>query len=95
MANNFVDMEDVREEDDSLDYVLQEVWSGFINKSAPMVSVKLNEIQTELYDDRLNFMGLTPPKTINYLNADVITKDLTQDYGDFAIILTLSNKVTI
>ena len=44
MANNFINMEDVREEDDSLDFVIQEVWSGFINKSSPMVRVELNEI---------------------------------------------------
>ena len=44
MANNFVNMEDVHEEDDSLNFVLQEVWSGNINKSSPMVRVKLNEI---------------------------------------------------
>ena len=35
-----------------------------------MYGLTLNEYRTELYDDRLNFMGLTPPKEINYLNFD-------------------------
>ena len=37
----------------------------------------LEENRTELQDDSINFMGLTEPKEINYLNFAEVSKDLT------------------
>ena len=96
MANNFVNMEEVQEIDQSLDFVIQPVWSGFLDGNGPpMIMVKLNEVKTELYDDRTNFMGLGGPKKLHYLNADDKTQDLPFNFADFAVLFNLSNKTTI
>ena len=40
---------------------------------------KLDESRAELYDDRINFLGLTEPKEINYLTFST-DKTVTPDY---------------
>lgn len=56
--------------------------------------LKLVEYRTELYDDWFNFMGLSPPKTINYLNFEPIlaTAPLLEN-SDLLIEVSLSNRV--
>lgn len=53
----------------------------------------VNEHRTELYDDRLNFMGLTPPKEINYLNFDENVDKKINTNPVNGVLINLSNKV--
>ena len=56
--------------------------------------MQLVEYRTELYDDWFNFMGLSPPKTINYFNFDpVVTMAPQQENSDMIFEVSLSNRV--
>ena len=53
----------------------------------------LNEYRTQLYDDRLNLIGLTPPKEINYLNFGENFSKAPNVLPFNGVIIGLSNKV--
>ena len=51
-------------------------------------------MRTELYDERLNFMGLAPPKELQYLNIGETVDSMPDGmFGHFTIMVTLSDKV--
>ena len=68
----------------------------FLSLDKPVLyQLTLNEYRTELYDDRLNLMGLTPPKEINYLNFDAGVSR-TPDFVTYnSVVINLSNNVQI
>ena len=57
--------------------------------------LELEEFRAELADDNFNFMGLTAPKRVKYLNFSDTVRDFVKYSDDFTVVMTLSRKVTI
>ena len=58
--------------------------------------MNLHEVRTELYDDRINFMGLASPKELLYLNFDETVQSMPDSmFEQFTVMVTLSDKVVI
>lgn len=56
----------------------------------------LNEVRTELNDSIVNFMGLTPPKKLSYLNFDDSLMNMPdKSFDHFTVMMNLSNKVIV
>lgn len=59
--------------------------------------INLDEVRIELYDDNLNFMGLSNPKSLDYLNYAEIVHDVPFKDSEttFQAFIALSSKVSI
>ena len=58
--------------------------------------LSVNEQRVELYDDRINLMGLSEPKEINYFNVDSTIREGFKQFGaDIEVSIVLSPKVFI
>ena len=58
--------------------------------------MKLNEHMVELQDSRVNFMGLSEPKTFSFMNFESSQDILPDNYfNHFTIMINLSHKVII
>ena len=55
----------------------------------------MDEYRIELQDDSINFMGLSEPKQINYLNFADVSKDSPWIDNPLSIRIFLSQKVTL
>ena len=56
--------------------------------------LELDEFRTQLYDDNINFMGLSDPKTLEYLNFNTASNHQSLESSQFIIMMALSSKVT-
>ena len=69
---NFIDFESVQNKEETLrHYARLAFFKKLINVSEGrtyLMKYKVHE--TELYDDRINLLGLSEPKKINYLNLE-------------------------
>ena len=69
-------MKEVLSADETLLSIQNAVILQAIDLENPLAKVyDLEENRTELQDDSINFMGLTEPKEISYLNFAEISKD--------------------
>lgn len=71
-TTNFIEMDQVL----SIEETLQKqsdllIWTKIDLEQPQLIKyLELEEFRTELYDDSINFMGLSDPKTLDYLNFD-------------------------
>lgn len=83
MSNNFIDFESVDDVESTLRKLPKIAFWDRIesNKQPGRVYTKfLREHRAELYDDRLNFMGLGSAKELEYLNVDDEKKVIRSDF---------------
>ena len=71
-------------------------WHNIDIEKPRTLQFEIEEYITELYDSRLNFMGLSTPKKIDYVNIDVDAKlwPDNMNNGQETYLFTLSKKVT-
>ena len=96
-TNNFVDLGKVLDIEDTLETTMKNLLFESINSTSPRWQYfSLNEHRVELYDDRINLMGLSEPKELNYFNAGETVRDVGSANGaDHTVSISLSPKVLI
>ena len=69
---NFIDFETILDKEDTLQtFPRLALWDQVTNLDhGKTYLMKIREHQTELYDDRVNFLGFTEAKEINYFNLE-------------------------
>ena len=93
---NYIDMKEVLKADETLKKLPNYLLETKIDLEKPQSKVyTLEEHRTELQDDSINFMGLTEPKEINYLNFAEVVRDVYADSDPLVVAVFLSQKVTI
>ena len=95
-TTNFIEMDQVL----SIEETLQKqsdllIWTKIDLEQPQLIKyLELEEFRTELYDDSINFMGLSDPKTLDYLNFDKSSSQITVTAPQFTVWINLSSKVT-
>ena len=69
---SFIDFESVQEKEDTLKQQTKlALWNKITNtRDGVTYLMRLKEHQAELYDSRINFLGFSEPKEINYFNLE-------------------------
>ena len=64
VASNYIDMDEVKTADESLEKVheFKFLHNFKTDKNEPVRYMALNEIRTDLFDDRLDLLGFSEPK---------------------------------
>ena len=70
-SNNYIDFSVIEDAEKTLKLMPKTFHFEKINTQASKrYIVDLDEYRTELYDDRINFLELTEPKIVNYININ-------------------------
>ena len=98
--DNFIEFLEVASEKDSVQrYSRLAIWDKITNSSPGRTyHMKLREHQAELFDDRINFLGLSEPKKINYLNMEESFQTYPSSFAknnDTSVIITLGGQKVI
>ena len=90
-------MKEVVAEEDTLKKATSFLWQGHVTVETPeSYYINVDENRVELQDSRFNLNNLVPAKEFSFLNCNENVRKLAINaYGNFAISLSLSNKVII
>ena len=95
---NYIDMEKVLPADDTLKQGLNNLITAKLDLEKNQTKLlELEEYRTELYDDNINFMGLSEPKQIDYLNFAENARDypMASSGAPISVVISLGQKATI
>ena len=92
-AQHFIDFEQVDIEEDPRESQMEILLWHKINEKPFQLVKELVEYQTELNDNTFNFMGMTEPRKISYLNFDANQNSIELSTQYSTILLSLSSKV--
>ena len=95
---NFINFSEFEDAESMIHSMAEMYYMREIDLDNPqIVRLYLEEERTELYDDRLNFMGLTDPEVLHYMNMDKVLREMPQGWASGAqtTLITLSKKVTL
>lgn len=96
---SFIDFETILDKEDTLKrFPRLALWDQVTNLDLGKTYLfKMKEHQTELYDDRINFLGFQEPKEINYFNLEdqltVYPQDWSPQNNITSAIFTLGSRI--
>lgn len=97
VASNYIDMDEVKPADESLEKVheFKFLHNFKTHKKGPVRYMSLNEIRTDLFDDRFDLLGFSEPKQVDYMNFDENILLVEEEFvGVLKIVINQSKKVT-